>query len=125
MQEKKSAQKKIDPNLERHKTYAQFHVLVYCAAVAIWSILHVLFPKGWSVFWFMVFWGMAALMHYLAVRAMSVDEDWVKERSEDISYNATDLGHIEAIRKGYDNRASNIARKFEQKRDDKPSDKSK
>lgn len=103
---------------DRHSVYSQFHSLIYFAAVAIWLILHILFPEGWSVFWVMVFWGMAVLIHHLTVKCMNIDDKWVDERAADIGYNATDLGHIEAIRKGFDNRASNIANKFFGENDD-------
>lgn len=103
---------------EQHTLFSQLHVLAYSAALTIWSILHFLIPEGWSIFWLMLFWGIVVLIHYLAVRVMNVDEQWVDERTADISYNTQDLGHIEAIRKGYDNRTSNIAARFNKKKSD-------
>lgn len=107
---------------EQHSVFSQIHILAYAVVVAIWSILHILIPKGWSIFWLMLFWGVVVLIHYLAVRVMNIDEKWVDERTADITYNTQDLSHIEAIRKGYDNRTSNIAARFNEKKSNKTSE---
>ena len=124
MDEENSDELSFGYTKEQHTLFSQLHALAFSAAICIWSLLHFLLPGSWSVFWPMLFSGVVVLIHYLAARVMNIDEKWVDERTADITYNTQDLGHIEAIRKGYANRTSNIAARFNEKKSDKsPEDK--
>lgn len=120
MEPKHSKGRRSEITAEQQELYSRFHSQIYFGAIALWLIAHLLIPDGWSIFWLMVFWGVVVLIHYLTVRCMNVDDAWVKERTDDIGYNASDLSHIESIRKGFENRAS---RRIKNKSAEKPSTK--
>ena len=59
---------------------------------------------GWWSFAPVYGWGIVLAVHYFYVRAANVDDDWVRERTEDLRIRSYDLGHItdleERVEKG-------------------------
>ena len=59
---------------------------------------------GWWSFTPICGWGVVLAVHYFYVRAANVDDDWVRERTEDLRIRSYDLGHItdleERVRRG-------------------------
>lgn len=61
---------------------------------------------GSTVVWPLLVWGFALFLHFLYVRSLNVDDDWASNRAADVAQHAYDSGHIEIIRKRYENGAS-------------------
>ncbi len=74
------------------------HILAYCAVVAGVMALSYFAPADRGLFIPLLLWGVLVLAHYLTVRTIHTDPEWVEERSETITMNASDLSHIEDIR---------------------------
>jgi hypothetical protein len=51
----------------------------------------------WWAFWPLVVWGLVLGVHYLVYKSRSVDERWVKERTDDVRSKSYDRAHIDAI----------------------------
>ena len=78
--------------------YLKRHIAVYGVVVACALLLSFVAPADRGLFIPLLLWGVLVLAHFLTVRAITVDPDWVEERSETITMNASDLSHIEDIR---------------------------
>ncbi len=74
------------------------HILAHGAVVAGVMALSYFAPADRGLFIPIMLWGVLVLVHYLIVRTIHTDPDWVEERSETITMNASDLSHIEDIR---------------------------
>ncbi|MEM8647816.1 MAG: hypothetical protein AAGF86_15920 [Pseudomonadota bacterium] len=74
------------------------HILAYSVVVACVMALSYFAPADRGLFIPIMLWGVLVLAHYLTVRAIHTDPEWVEERSETITMNASDLSHIEDIR---------------------------
>ena len=53
----------------------------------------------WWAFWPLVIWGLALGGHYLFYKSKRVNEQWVKERTDDVRSKSYDASHIDTIRK--------------------------
>lgn len=84
--------------------YLSWHVRIYLGVVAALLLLTYISPADRGLFIPMLLWGVLVLAHYLTARAINTDPDWVEERSEMITMNASDLSHIEDIRERHDKR---------------------
>ena len=49
---------------------------------------------GWWSFTPVYGWGILLAVHFFYVRAANVDDDWVRDRAEDLRVRSYDLGHI-------------------------------
>ena len=92
--------------LERH---LRRHIGVYAVVVVLAVMLNVISPADRGLFIPILLWGVLVLAHFLTVRALNTDPDWVDERSEMITMNASDLSHIENIRERHDKRMADEA----------------
>lgn len=84
--------------------YLNRHIMTYAVAAVVVVLWNILSPADRGLFIPMLLWGVVVLAHYLTVRAINTDPDWVEERSEQITMNASDLSHIEDIRERHDKR---------------------
>ena len=82
--------------------YLRWHILAYCGAILLAVTVHYIWPADRGLYIPILLWGCALLAHFLYVRAVNTDDEWVEERSENISLNATDLSHIENIRERHE-----------------------
>ncbi|NQV99876.1 MAG: hypothetical protein HQ483_09290 [Rhodospirillales bacterium] len=57
-----------------------------------------IWPSEWWFFWPLAIWSMVFFLHVMTIKTIFVDEDWVNERTDKLSENAFDFGHIETIR---------------------------
>ena len=53
-------------------------------------------PPWWAI-WPLLVTGLPFLIHYLALKTLSVDDAWADERAENIHARAYDRGQIEGI----------------------------
>ena len=93
------------------------HVLVYIGVAAGAMLLNYLSPADRGLFIPILLWGVLVLVHYLIVRTIHTDPEWVEERSESITMNASDLSHIEDIRDRMEKGKSESGRLIKKKQD--------
>jgi hypothetical protein len=55
----------------------------------------------WWAFWPLAVWSVLLLAHYLVMRARTVDQRWVEERTEDVRSKSYDRAHIDSIEARY------------------------
>ncbi len=94
------------PAASRMTRYVRWHGLGYCAVLLVLTIAYFLVPGDWNLFWPMLIWTVALIVHHLIVKSLVTDQDWVSERSSTILHNATDLSHIKSIRERHESRVS-------------------
>lgn len=102
--------------------YLHFHFFAFGAAVVMWALARFFWPQGWSFFWPMMIWSMVVLTHYLFFKALHIDPEWVDERSQEISLNASDLAHIQSIRETHEMRIAERAQSTSDSTKDKHKD---
>ena len=78
------------------------HLLAYAAAGGALFLINLLTPGPWWFLWPMFGWGIAVAAHWLYVKSVNIDDDWARQRTEDIRLQACDLSHIEDIKKRYE-----------------------
>ena len=78
------------------------HMTAYGIAATLAAMIQIFAPVSFSLLKPMLFWAMLLIPHYLYVRAVNIDQDWADERSSTITYNATDLSHIDDIKQRYE-----------------------
>lgn len=76
--------------LGRFGTHLRLY-LVLCSGLALANGYN---GTGWWSFTPICGWGVVLAVHYFYVRAANVDDDWVRERTEDLRIRSYDLGHI-------------------------------
>ena len=77
------------------------HRMLFGAAVMAWVAAAALIPGNWSMFWPVIAWSIAFLIHFLVFKGLHIDEKWVNERVNRINEEAKDISHIKAIRDDY------------------------
>ena len=65
----------------------------------------VVMENGGRFVWPILVWGFVLILHFMYVRSLNVDDDWASNRAADVSQHAYDAGHIDIIRKRYENDA--------------------
>ncbi len=88
-----------------------WHIRIYVGVVLLLFVLNYISPADRGLFIPMLLWGVLVLAHFLTVRAINTDPEWVEERSEMITMNASDLSHIEDIRERHEQRKVEAAKK--------------
>lgn len=95
--------------------FYKVHSVSYGSAVLLWALAVAFIPGEWSLFWPIMIWTIAYMVHFLIFKATHVDEEWIEDRVERINDEAKDLSHIEAIRDDY----TSVDRLRRPKRDDR------
>ena len=80
--------------LDRFRTHLKLY-LVLCGGLTLANLFT---GAGWWSFTPVCGWGMAVAVHYFYVRAANVDDDWVRDRTEDLAIRSYDLGHVTDIK---------------------------
>ena len=76
--------------LDRFRT----HLRLYLVLGGGLTLVNLFTGAGWWSFAPVCGWGIVLAVHYFYVRAANVDDDWVRERAEDLRVRSYDLGHI-------------------------------
>ena len=76
--------------LDRFRIHLRLYLLL-CGGLTLANLFT---GTGWWSFAPVCGWGIVLAVHYLYVRAMNVDDDWVRERTDDLRVRSYDLGHI-------------------------------
>jgi len=89
--------------------YYRPHAWAYGIAMLLAAVLALISSAIW-VFWPLMVWTILFLIHFLVVRSLDVDSDWVAERTDKTAKKAFDISHIETIRESYEKSASRFQR---------------
>ena len=73
------------------------HLRVFVVVMGLLLLYNLIGGAGNWLFWLMVIWGSALVLHYMYVKSLSVDDDWANDKASDILDNASDRGHMESI----------------------------
>ena len=76
--------------LGRFRTHLRLYVVV-CGGL---TLVNLFTGAGWWSFTPVCGWGILLAIHYFYVRAVNVNDDWVRDRTEDLKVRSYDLGHI-------------------------------
>ena len=85
----------------KQRIYLRRHFVLYFSALVIWALAILLSTGNWSAFWPMITWSLVIMVHYLVVRSVSVDAEWIEKRTDQETDDAKDTSHIESIRNHY------------------------
>ncbi len=86
--------------LDLAKLYYRPHVWAYGFAMLIGFMLALISAASW-LFWPLMIWTILFLAHFLVVKSLDVDSDWVAARTQKTAMKAFDISHIQTIREGY------------------------
>ena len=92
--------------------YFRTHAAVFGIAVLLAAVLAIR-STNWWWFWPLMAWSLLFMIHFLVVKTLQVNSDWVAERTERTAERAFDVGHIESIRERYE---ETLARSKDQSR---------
>ena len=60
-------------------------------------MVDVFIGAGWNTFGPILAWGLLLALHFILARSMTVDDEWVEERTEGLRLKAYDQGHMDDI----------------------------
>ena len=72
----------------------RLHLRLYVVVCGGLTLVNLWTGAGWWSFAPVYGWGVLLAVHYFYVRAAHVDDDWVRDRTEDLKVRSYDLGHI-------------------------------
>ena len=72
----------------------RIHLRLYLVLGGGLTLIDLFTGAGWWSFTPVCGWGIVLVVHYCYARAANVDDDWVRERTEDLRVRSYDLGHI-------------------------------
>ena len=88
------------------------HGYVYVIVNGLLISLNVMIGRpSWS-FWPLFCWGIPLACHFLYVRSVNVDQDWVERRAGDLRRKSYDAAHILDIQAGHDKKAARRRRRL-------------
>lgn len=76
----------------------RYHLIVFVLGSLGLLILFQLLRFS-SVFWVLIGWGVAVMVHWMYSISVRVEDNWADQRADDLVNNAYDVEHIENIRK--------------------------
>jgi hypothetical protein len=104
--------------LDLAKRHYRRHTVAFAVTVPVLTIV-MIFAAWWWLFWPLMVWLFAFAVHFLVVKSITVDPDWVDERTSSTAESAYDLSHIMSIRKRYDELSSRGRKRDEPEQDGK------
>lgn len=75
----------------------RLHATAYGALMGALVIVNIYVGGGWWSFWPMCVWGLLLALHFFYYKSVTVDEDWARERTDDLKLRSYDLSHIQDI----------------------------
>lgn len=91
--------------LRQYRLYLRLHRRVFAGGAVIALLAAVVAEDGGRFVWPILVWGFVLFLHFMYVRSHNVDDDWASNRAADVTQHAYDSGHIDIIRKRYENDA--------------------
>ena len=75
------------------------HLAIYAGVNGLLFLINLLTDGPWWIFWPLFGWGAVVAAHWLYAKSANVDEHWVDERTMAVRLGASDLSHMEDIKK--------------------------
>ncbi len=75
----------------------RWHATIYGVLIGGLTVVNIYVGGGWWSFWPMCIWGIVLALHFFIYKSVTVDEDWVRERTDDLKLRSYDLSHIQDI----------------------------
>ena len=98
-----------DPPHEEHVRWLfRRHLWAYFGVNGALLAVNIATGGGWWSFWPMFAWGVPLSIHFFYFKSVTVEDDWVQERADDLKLRSYDLGHIEDIRTRVEERDSTM-----------------
>ena len=100
-----------DRERERHSLITRlwrWHLFAYCASMGALIIVNIVVGGGWWTFWPMSAWGVVLAFHFFYYKSVTVDDRWVRERTDDLRLRSYDLSHIQDIEDRVDSGDSSV-----------------
>ncbi len=101
---------------ERVTHLFRWHRRAYVAGLVILVAANILVGGGWWSFWPMCAWGLVFSLHFFYYKSVTIDEAWVKERTDDMRLRSYDLSHISDIEERVEQRDASVCPPSEWKR---------
>jgi len=89
--------------LRQNRRYLQLHRRGFAGGAVIVLLGAAVAEDGGRFVWPLLVWGFVLFLHFMYVRSLNVDDDWASNRAADVTQHAYDSGHIDIIRKRYEN----------------------
>ena len=86
----------------------RWHALAYGVLMGGLAAVNIYVGGGWWSFWPMVVWGMVLALHFFFYKSVTVDEDWARERTDDLRLRSYDLSHIQDIEDRVEQRDASV-----------------
>jgi hypothetical protein len=77
----------------------RWHAWIFVVLNLGLTAVNIALGRPWWALWPLLATSLAFGVHYLLVKAFTVDERWVEERARDLTIKSYDRSHIENIRK--------------------------
>ena len=84
------------------------HALAYGLVNAVLLGVNVHTGKPFWVIWPLLIWGIALIVHFLYMKTMGVEDDWVEQRTVSLRLKSYDLGHMDDINVRIKNRDKSV-----------------
>jgi len=86
----------------QNRRYLQLHRRVFTGGAVVVIFVAFAVEDGGRFVWPILVWGFLLFLHFMYVRSLNVDDDWASNRAADVTQHAYDSGHIDIIRKRYE-----------------------
>lgn len=86
------------PGLLPRAAWFPRHFRIFLGVVLVAIMANAAFGLGLPLFWPIGAWTVLLAIHYLVASTLSVEQDWVDEKAEDLRMRSYDFGHIDEIR---------------------------
>ena len=73
------------------------HWIAYATVGGCATVADVFVGEGWNTFGPVLGWGMLLVLHFILARSLTMDDEGVERRTEDLRLRAYDQGHIDDI----------------------------
>jgi hypothetical protein len=88
--------------LRQKRRYLQLHRRIFAGTALIALLTAIAVEDSGRFVWPFLVWGFVLFLHFLYVRSLDADDAWASNRAADVSQHAYDSGHIDIIRKRYE-----------------------
>lgn len=74
-----------------------WHVRAFAGVAGVATLIDIFVGDGWNTFAPVLAWTMVFLLHLIALRSLTAQDDWAEDRTANLRLRAYDQGHIDDI----------------------------
>lgn len=78
-------------------TYYRLHLWAFVAGNLLLTAINIYSGAPWWALWPLLIWGVPFSVHFFIFKSLTVTEEWVDERIDDLHWRSYDLGHVEDL----------------------------